>query len=150
VKEVYYQKSLVHLINQNARRISIILFSFSVLLLIIAIALINNTIRLSVYSKRFLIRSMQLVGATENFIQKPFIISGIIQGFAGALIALAFLSGIIYLSLENIPELLQLQDFEMIGILFGGILLLGMLLTGISTYFALNKYLRIRTDKLFA
>lgn len=150
VKEVYYQKSLVHLINQNAKRISIILFSFSILLLIIAMALINNTIRLSVYSKRFLIRSMQLVGATESFIQRPFILSGIFQGFSGALIALALLSGIIYLSLENIPELIQLQDFRMIGILFGGILLLGMLLTAFSTYFALNKYLRIRTDKLFA
>jgi cell division transport system permease protein len=150
VKEVYYQKSLVHLINKNAKRISIILFSFSILLLIIAMALINNTIRLSVYSKRFLIRSMQLVGATEGFIQRPFILSGIFQGFSGALIALALLSGVIYLSLENIPELMQLQDFRMIGILFGLIVLLGMLLTAVSTYFALNKYLRIRTDKLFA
>ncbi|MCK4637803.1 MAG: permease-like cell division protein FtsX, partial [Bacteroidales bacterium] len=88
VKEVFYQKSLVHLINKNLRRISIIILGFSILLLIIAIALINNTIRLSVYSKRFLIKSMQLVGATQAFIRRPFILKGILHGILGAFIAI--------------------------------------------------------------
>lgn len=149
IKEVYYQKSLVHLINQNIRRIGFILLSFSVLLLIISVALINNTIRLTVYAKRFLIRSMQLVGATENFIRRPFIATGIIQGMIGATIALLLLSGVLYISLENIPELRQLQDVNMIVMLFSSVFILGILLTGISTYFALTKYLKTRTDKLF-
>lgn len=149
IKEVYYQKSLVHLVNDNIRRISVILLLFSSLLLLIAIALINNTIRLSVYSKRFIIRSMQLVGATENFIRKPFIIAGLIQGFLGSLLALVLLGGVLYVSIENIPELMLLQDIHATLLLFGSVSLTGMLLTAVSTYFALNKYLRIRTDKLF-
>lgn len=149
IKEVYYQKSLVHLVNDNIRRISVILLLFSSLLLLIAIALINNTIRLSVYSKRFIIRSMQLVGATENFIRKPFIIAGLIQGFLGSLLALVLLGGVLYVSIENIPELMLLQDVHATLLLFGSVSLTGMLLTAVSTYFALNKYLRIRTDKLF-
>ncbi|PKP51034.1 MAG: cell division protein FtsX [Bacteroidetes bacterium HGW-Bacteroidetes-1] len=149
VKEVYYQKSLVHLINQNIKRIGIILFFFSILLLIISIALINNTIRLSIYARRFLIRSMQLVGATEGFIRKPFVIKSIIQGMIGAIVALLLLSGVLYLSLENIPELMQLQDYNTILMLYGAVLVLGMVLTGLSTFFAMGKYLKTRTDKLF-
>lgn len=149
IKEVYYQKSLVHLVNDNIRRISAILLVFSGLLLLIAIALINNTIRLSVYSKRFIIRSMQLVGATESFIRKPFIITGLVQGFLGSLLALTLLGGIIYISIENIPELVLLHDLRATLLMFGIVSFTGMMLTAISTYFALNKYLRIRTDKLF-
>lgn len=149
IKEVYYQKSLVHLVNDNIRRISAILLVFSGLLLLIAIALINNTIRLSVYSKRFIIRSMQLVGATEGFIRKPFIITGLVQGFLGSLLALTLLGGIIYISIQNIPELVLLHDLRATLLMFGTVSFTGMMLTAISTYFALNKYLRIRTDKLF-
>ncbi len=91
VKEVWYQESLVDLVNKNVRKIGFIILGFSGLLLIIAIALINNTIRLSVYSKRFIIRSMQLVGATRRFISKPFIMKGILQGIISALIAITLL-----------------------------------------------------------
>lgn len=149
VKEVYYQKSLVDLINQNIRRIALVLFVFVVLLLIIAIALINNTIRLSVYAKRFLIRSMQLVGATEGFIRRPFIFTGIVQGLIGAVFASLLLSLMLYVGLSSIPEMVQLQDYTLLGILFAFLLLLGMLLTGVSTFFALRKFLRSSTDKLF-
>lgn len=149
VKEVYYQKSLVHLIDQNVKRIGITLLSFAILLLIIAVALISNTIRLSVYSKRFIIRSMQLVGATEGFVIRPFVITGMIQGLLGGVFALFLLSGVLYISTANIPELLQLQQYNMIAILYGIILLLGIAMAGFSTYFALKKYLHIRTDKLF-
>lgn len=150
VKEVYYQKSLVHLINQNVRRIGFILFALSLLLLLIAIALINNTIRLSIYAKRFLIKSMQLVGATEGFIRRPFVFSAILQGFLGGLLAVLALTLVLYAAIQNIPELAQLQDLKMVGLLFASILAMGMLLTGFSTAFSINKYLRAKTDKLFA
>lgn len=149
VKEVYYQKSLVDLINQNIRRIALVLFVFVILLLTIAIALINNTIRLSVYAKRFLIRSMQLVGATEGFIRRPFVITGIVQGLIGAVFASLLLSLMLYVGLRSIPEMAQLQDYTLLGVLFAVLLLLGMLLTGVSTFFALRKFLRSSTDKLF-
>lgn len=150
VKEVFYQKSLVHLINQNVRRISIVLLLISVLLLIISIALINNTIRLSIYSKRFLVRSMQLVGATEGFIRKPFVLTGIVQGLIGGFLALLMLSGVLYVAIKNLPELVQLQEMEMVIGLFVGVLVLGVLLTALFTHLAINKYLRSKTDKLFA
>ncbi|HQQ12423.1 MAG TPA: cell division protein FtsX, partial [Bacteroidales bacterium] len=115
----------------------------------ISIALINNTIRLSIYAKRFLIRSMQLVGATEGFIRKPFVIKGVVQGLLGAMVAIFLLSALLYVAVQAIPELSQLQDVVALGVLFLVVLLSGMLLTGLSTFFAIRKYLKIRTDKLF-
>lgn len=149
VKEVYYQKSLVHLINQNIRRIGMALLAFSILLMVIAVALINNTIRLSVYAKRFLVRSMQLVGATEGFIRKPFLLQAVIQGLIGSVMAVGLLAAIMYFAINTIPELLQLHDQFATIFLFVTIIAIGILLTTFSTYFALNKYLRVRTDKLF-
>ncbi len=149
VKEVLYQKSLVNLINKNLRKISLILLGFSILLLIIAIALINNTIRLSVYSKRFLIRTMQLVGATQGFIRKPFIFKSIMQGIYSAFISIVFLAGIIYFSQKEIPELINLQDINIFLILFGTVILLGIFISGLSTFFAVKKYLKMNTDRLY-
>lgn len=150
VKEIFYQKSLVHLINQNVQRIGMVLFFMSLLLLVIAIALINNTIRLSVYAKRFLVKSMQLVGATESFIRRPFVWSGILQGVLGAFLAIVLLNLVLYVAVNNLPELLLLQDRPRVILLYAAIFVLGMLLTGISTQLAINKYLRSKTDKLFA
>lgn len=149
VKEVLYQKSLVNLINKNLRKISLILLGFSILLLIIAIALINNTIRLSVYSKRFLIRTMQLVGATQRFIRKPFIFKSIMQGIYSAFISIVFLSGIIYFSRKELPELIDLQDINIFLILFGTVILLGIFISSFSTFFAVKKYLKMNTDQLY-
>lgn len=149
VKEVYYQKSLVEVINQNIRRISFVLLAFSVLLLLIAIALINNTIRLSVYAKRFIIRSMQLVGATQGFIRRPFIWKGLVQGFYSSILAIIFLMGIIYLSRREFPEIIELQDEFMMLILFGGVFLAGIIITWASTFFAVSKYLRMKGDRLY-
>jgi cell division transport system permease protein len=149
VKEIFYQKSLVHLINQNVQRIGMVLFFMSLLLLVIAIALINNTIRLSVYAKRFLVKSMQLVGATEGFIRRPFVWSGILQGVLGAFLAIVLLNLVLYVAVNNLPELLLLQDRPRVILLYVAIFVLGMLLTGISTQLAINKYLRTKTDKLF-
>ncbi|MDD4602368.1 MAG: permease-like cell division protein FtsX [Bacteroidales bacterium] len=149
VKEVNYQKSLVDAINRNLEKISLTLLGFSGILLFIAIVLINNTIRLSVYSKRFIIRSMQLVGATEGFIRKPLLIKSVVNGFVSALIAIGMLMLLIYLAIDQLPELLELQDPFMLGVLVLFIILLGIFISWISTYLAVRKYLRIRTDLLY-
>ena len=150
IKEIYYQKSLVELINQNVRRIGFGLIVASVILLIIAITLIRNTIRLSIYSKRFLVRSMQLVGATASYIRRPFIKSGISQGFFGALLADLLLALTMYSLTKRIPELSLVQDYRiMIGI-YIGIILLGIVLGGLSTRSALRKYLNADVDRLYA
>lgn len=149
VKEVFYQESLVDVVNKNVRKISFILFGFSLLLLVIAIALINNTIRLSVYSKRFIIRSMQLVGATRRFISRPFILIGILQGVIGAIVAILLLIGIIYIAQRELPELVSLQDIDMFLSLFGMVILAGILISWLSNYFAVRKYIRLKTDSLY-
>ena len=149
VKEVFYQESLVDVVNKNVRKIGIIILGFGTLLLIIAIALINNTIRLSVYSKRFLIRSMQLVGATHNFISKPFIWKGILHGIIGAFIAIILLSGIIYVSQRELPELINLQDIDLFLSLFGIVIILGIIISWLSNLLAVRKYIKLKTDSLY-
>ena len=149
VKEVFYQKSLVHLVNDNLRKISYVILGFSVLLLLIAIALINNTIRLSVYARRFLIKSMQLVGATQGYIRRPFVILSIIHGLVSSLIAILLLTGILYLTQTEIPEIIKLQDYKIFLSLFVIMIFLGIFFTGISTFFAVRKYLKINNDKIY-
>lgn len=149
VKEVYYQKSLVSMVNENVKKIALIIFAFSGLLLIIAIGLINNSIRLSIYSKRFLIKTMLLVGATHSFIRRPFIFRGIRHGIYGALVAISFLAVILYYAQRKMPELIEVQDIEMIAILFGSVIILGIIITWISTSLAVRKYLRLKTDELY-
>ena len=150
VKEVFYQRDLVVLVNENIRRISIVILIFSILLLIIATALINNSIRLSLYSKRFVIKTMQLVGATSGFIRKPFILRGIANGMYGALIAIALLMGVLYYARQRMPELFEFQDVQMMATLFGMVLLLAIIITWISTSLAVRRFLRMKTDKLYS
>ncbi len=149
VKEVFYHKSLVHLINENVRKISFLILIFSALLFIIALTLINNTIRLSVYSRRFLINTMQLVGATNGFIRRPFLMKSIMHGMYGALIAIGLLNGVIYLAQREFSEIVSFKDVEILGVLFIFVLVLGILITWISTFFAVNKFLRIQEDELY-
>ncbi len=149
VKEVDYQKSLVHIVNENVRKIGIFLLLFGALLLVIAFSLINNTIRLSVFSKRFLIKSMQLVGATQSFIRKPFVIKGIVQGIIGAAVSIALLLLSLYAAQKSIPELINFQDIEMLLTMFALVILLGIIVSWISTHFAVKKYLHIKTDYLY-
>ena len=141
IKEIYYQKSLVDLIDQNVNRIGMVLMGISIILLIIAITLIRNTIRLRIYANRFLVRSMQLVGATPAFIRRPFIRSGILQGFFGALLTDLLLALMLYGLTKRIPELSFVQDYRIVICIFVGIILLGILLGGLSTRLALRKYL---------
>ncbi len=149
VKEVVYQKSLVSMINENVQKISLVILGFSTLLMIIALALINNTIRLSIYSKRFIIKTMQLVGATQGFIRRPFVFAGIRHGVYGALIAIAMLIGVLYLTQKQLPELKELQDRNMLLTLFGIVVILGIIISWISTSLAVRKYLRLKTDELY-
>lgn len=149
VKEVQYQKSLINLVNENVRRITLVLFGFSLLLMVIAFALINNTIRLSVYSRRFLIRTMLLVGATQGYVRRPFLIKGIMQGIAGAFVAIALLTALLYYGSRELPDLITLAELNLYLILFGIVMILGITLSWISNYFAVRKYLRISPDQLY-
>ena len=149
VKEVLYQKSLVDAINSNIEKISLILLGFSGILLFISIVLINNTIRLSVYAKRFIIRSMQLVGATEGFIRKPMLLSSILHGCISAFTALLMLMLLTWFALDQLPELLELQNPFLLVALVLFLFLLGMFISWSSTWLAVKKYLRIRTDLLY-
>lgn len=125
------------------------LIGISALLLIVAITLVDSTIRLSMYSNRFLIKSMQLVGATHWFIVKPFIKRGVINGAISALLAVLGLFLVLNASLKYIPELGVLQDYVFTLSLMGTIVLLGLLFSFISTYLAVNKYLKKRLDDLY-
>ena len=149
IKEVYYQKSLVNVINENVNKIGIVLLGFSAILSIISFALINNTIRLYIYSKRFLIKTMQLVGATQSFISKPFIYRSMWNGFYSALITIALLMGLIYTAQNNFPELIELQDVNLFVKLFFMLIVAGVGITFLSTYFAVKKYLKIQSDDLY-
>lgn len=149
VQEVWYQKSLVDQINANLEKISLVLLAFSGILLFIAVVLIHNTIRLGVYARRFLIRSMQLVGATEAFIRRPLLLRSILNGLLSAFFALLILMAVTWLALEEIPELAGLQDPVMLIFLAGAILLLGAAISWSSTRLAVRKYLRIHTDHLY-
>jgi cell division transport system permease protein len=149
VREVIYQKSLIHLVNDNVRKISLIILVFSGLMFFIAVALVNNTIRLSVYARRFLINTMQLVGATSSFIRKPFLMRSASHGIYAAIIAISLLIGTIYLIQKEFMEVISFHDVEILGILFIFVILLGIILNWISTFFAINKYLRMKSDDLY-
>lgn len=149
VKEVVYQKDMIKNFNENAKGFTFFILIFSGALLIIAIALIINTIRLSIYSQRFLIRTMYLVGATKQFISKPFIFKGIRQGLIAAVIASALLVGFLALSTRFIPDLLKIQDETHLVLLFAAILIGGMIISGISSFISVMRYLRLKTSDLY-
>lgn len=149
VKEVDYQQSLIDMINRNIRTFGLIILGFSAILFFIAAALINNTIRLSLYSKRLLIKSMKLVGATRGFIRRPFVWSGILQGLYGAVVANLLLAGLMYFAAKEIPDLAELTDAKMTLTLMGGVIAAGILISGVSTFFAVNKYLNRNTQELY-
>ncbi len=149
VLEVTYQQDEVNKMNQNFRTVAMIILVFCGLLLFVAVVLINNTIRLSLYSKRFLIKSMQLVGATKGFIRWPFLKKGLIHGFYAGTISIILLSAIIYLIHQHFPEFGQLSDITILGYLFAGVIVFGFLFSGFSTFFAVNRYLHQHIDELY-
>ncbi|MBA3663121.1 MAG: hypothetical protein H0W61_02795 [Bacteroidetes bacterium] len=149
IKEIVYQKDMINSLNKNTNAIAFFILIFSGALLIVAIALINNTIRLSIYSQRFLIRTMYLVGATRIFISRPFIFKGVRQGVIAGIIAGALLAGFLVLSTKFIPDLLQLQDENILIVLFVSLILVGIIISALSASLAVLRYLRLKTSDLY-
>lgn len=149
VGEVAYQHNLIGLINENVRKISIVLLVFCLALFVISFALLNNTVRLMIYSKRFTINTMKLVGAKSNFIRKPFLVSGALQGLYSSFIAIVILSIIFFFTNKQMGEIVSLISPAIIAVLFAIVVVSGVLLTTISTYFSINKYLKLKTANLY-
>jgi len=148
VAEVTYDKSLVSLLNKSVKKISFWLLAFSSILSLIAIALINSYLRLAIYSKRFIIKTMQMVGATKKFIRKPFIYRSIKLGMLGALVAIIFLILFLFYISKTYPSLGVLDNTLHLIILFGGVFILGIIITWISTFFATKRFLNLTADQL--
>jgi len=149
VSEVSYDKSLIQLLTENIQKISFWLLVISAFFGLASMILINSSIRLSVYSKRFNIKTMQMVGATKSFIRKPFIWQGIKLGLLGAIVALMGLSAVIYYANIYIPELQLLNDYALLSYLFGGVVMAALIITWMSTYFATQRFLNLQTDELY-
>jgi cell division transport system permease protein len=149
VKEVIYQSSLIDMVNKNINAISLVILAFAAILMLISIALINNTIRLAIYSQRFLIKSMQLVGATRNFIRRPFVLIAALHGLIAAIIAIIILLGVLYYAQQEIPEIIILRNYTEFGFVLLFLVGVGIFITAISTSFAVSKYLRHKIYDLY-
>lgn len=149
VFEVVYQENLVDSINRNITRIYIVMSAFALILLLIIVVLMNNTIRLALHSQRMLIRSMQLVGATNGFITRPFLGRGMWQGFMAGVIASVLLLIGLQIATQNLPELAAFQEPEKIAVLLAGIVGLGVMIGFISTFQAVHRYLGLTLDELY-
>jgi cell division transport system permease protein len=149
VKEVRYQKSLLETVVENLRKISILVFVFAGLLMFVSIFLINNTIRLAIYSKRFLINTMKLVGANSSFIRTPFLASSVWQGLASGFISILMLLALILFLRADFSEILELTDAKMFGTLFAIMLMMGSLISFVSTYIIVTKYTKVGADDLW-
>ncbi len=149
VDEVSYDKPLVGLLTENVKRISFWILVACAIFTFIAVLLINSSIRLSIYSKRFIIKTMQMVGATKTFIRWPFIWNNIKLGMLGALLAIVVLSGVLYYLNGNFPELGLFDDPTQLSVLLVAVFALGVFISFISTYFATQRFLNLRTDELY-
>lgn len=149
VQDVTYPQIIVENIHQKIRPIQIAVFIVALILTLISFALIANSIRLAIYSKRFLIKSMLLVGAEKGFVRKPFIKTGFLQGLIGGLLSIILLGLTLYIGHRFYPDMFYINNLNEIGIILGGIFILSLLLTLIATLISVNKYIRIKTDNLF-
>ncbi|MEP3209049.1 MAG: permease-like cell division protein FtsX [Maribacter sp.] len=149
VEEVSYDQPLVGLLNDNVKKISLWILVASGIFTFIAVLLINSSIRLSIYSKRFIIKTMQMVGATKTFIRRPFIWTNVKLGMLGSVVALLALGGVLFYINENFPDLGLFDDASILVILFVGVFVLGLLISLISTYLATQRFLNLRTDELY-
>lgn len=149
IKEVRYQESFVDAMNKNLTSITLVILAFAGIFVVVSVALINNTIRLAIYSQRFLIKSMQLVGATKGFIRKPFLLYGIWHGLLGGLIAIIILVVTLSLAVNQVPELVILQSYTEFAFVFLGVVGLGIFISAFSTYIAVNKFLRLKIYDLY-
>ena len=149
VDEVSYDKPLISLLSDNTRKISLWILVASAVFTVIAVLLINSSIRLSIYSKRFIIKTMQMVGATKKFIRRPFIWTNIKLGMLGAAVALIGLGVLLYYINKNFPELNLFQDIVVLVALFVGVFGLGVVISWASTHIATQRFLNLRTDDLY-
>ncbi|MHB9056117.1 MAG: cell division protein FtsX [Paludibacteraceae bacterium] len=149
VDEVSYQKDVITEVNENIRKISMVLIAIATVLLLISFALINNTVRLRIYSNRFLINTMRLVGAKSWFIRKPYMKQIVINGIIAALIALVLLAALIYYFKLNFGLDMHLIRQDTALIVAGIVIVAGIILTAVSSYFAVGRYLRMRADDMY-
>ena len=149
VEDIYIQKDLIQAVNDNIRTIGIILFTLALVLMIISYVLISNTIRLTAYSQRFIIYTMKLVGATPGFIRRPFIRSNVVCGIIAAIIAIILLTACMSYVVGEFDNFHTLLNTRMMLIVYGIVLLLGILLTAISSFFAVNRYIGMKRDELY-
>lgn len=149
IQDVLYRKELIDAVNENIRNITLVLLSLAVVLTFISFALINNTIRLAIYSKRFLIHTMKLVGANWRFIRRPFLRRNIWSGIFAALIADTILMGTAYWAVTYEQELIQVITPEVMLIVCGSVLVFGVVITWLCAYFSINKYLKMKANALY-
>jgi len=149
VDEIKYDNDLVELMNDNVKKITFWVLAISAVFTLIAVLLINSSIRLSVYSKRFIIKTMQMVGATKSFIRRPFIWKSVQLGIIGAILALVGMGVVLYYLNQSFPELYLMENPVLLGALFLGVFILGILITWISTFIATQRFLNLKTDQLY-
>lgn len=149
VQEVVYQQSIIEEIHKNINTIGTILSGVSLVFLLIAITLINNTIRLNLFARRFIIKSMQMVGATHWFIIKPFAVKSFLHGLYGGIIACILLGLMLYWAPFWVPDLQALYDNQQFAILFGVLIIAGIIISMISSMISTNRYLRVKIDDLY-
>lgn len=149
IQEVLYQRELIDLVNENIRNISLVLLTLAVVLTLISFALINNTIRLAIYSKRFLIHTMKLVGASWGFIRRPFLRRNIWSGVLAGIMADAILMGTAYWLVSYEPELIRVITPEVMLLVSGSVLVFGIIITFLCAYLSINKYLRMKASTLY-
>lgn len=149
IQQVFYQKDVISMVNDNIKKVTVILLGLAAVLLLISFALINNTVRLSIYSNRFLINTMKLVGADRWFIRRPYIAKSVLNGIIAAGIALMLLALVIYYLQYNYGIQLQVISVQTGLVTALVVIVSGVLLTAISSFFAVNRYLRMRTDDMY-
>ncbi len=149
VSDVQYPKSLVNNLNMNVRKVSLILLGIAIVLCVVVIVLIDNTIKLAMFSNRFLIKTMQMVGATRWFIAKPMDYRAIINGAISGIIALAGILALVFSAENLLPELKAMRDPLLLGLLAAGIIILGILISLFSTHRSVIKYLKMKLDDLY-
>ena len=149
VQRVDYQRDLIETINHNISRISLVLLALAAVLLLISIALINNTIRLTIYAQRFLIHTQKLVGASRAFIRRPFLARGFWQGVIAGLLAIALLCGGLYWALTYEPQLMQVVDVKTLLLACGAVMGFGIIITVVCAYFSVNKYLSMNENEMY-
>ncbi len=149
IQDVAYHKDLIQLVNENMKKIGLMILGIAILLLFISYALINNTIRLMIYSKRFLIHTMRLVGATNSFITRPFIRSNILSGIIAAFIAIGLLSWLLFYVAKDIENFQEYINIDSLLVVFASVLIFGIVISIIATWMAVNKYLRMNVNDMY-